>query len=353
MEEGGRTGEGWARRRNGGRNGRSLWRVPPGLVGWKVAVGDEAEQSAGGSSSASSLRGADLRGGRLAGEEGFTADGASTAEPHGAASNGARRLACPPHQEGGRVWNWGVRPGGPEAGSGRRLQGGHPDLTGWRLRRRRGDDRARAGAVRRAACAEPICGGSLPSARRLRRETHAGPSHGGSDDGGAPGGCAGCGSCSGATTKARRRGGVCVSELGGARRPRPGRSLRGWAGGLPSYPRQVRRSVGAFASAGRGEGCRPRRGRSLRERREGRRPSELASVAPASGFSPENWLSASGFWLENWLSGTGFWLKNWLSGAGFPLEKGLPGFHARLDGRVAVPAELARAVVVPHAMGQL
>ena len=75
-------------------------------------------------------------------------------------------------------------------------------------------------------------------------------------------------------------------------------------------------------------------------------------MAPASGFSPENWLSASGFWLENWLSGTGFWLKNWLSGAGFPLEKGLPGFHARLDGRVAVPAELARVVVVPHAMGQ-
>ena len=64
-----------------------------------------------------------------------------------------------------------------------------------------------AGAVRRAACAEPICGGNSPSARRLRREAHAGPSHGGSDDGGAPGGCAGCGSCSGATTKARRRGG--------------------------------------------------------------------------------------------------------------------------------------------------
>jgi hypothetical protein len=92
----------------------------------------------------------------------------------------------------------------------------------------------RAGAVRRAACAEPICGGNSPSARRLRRETHAGPSHGGSDDGGAPGGCAGCGSCSGATTKACRRGGVCVSELGGARRPRLGRSLCGWAGGLPS-----------------------------------------------------------------------------------------------------------------------
>ncbi len=229
----------------------------------------------------------------------------------------------------------------------------HPALWDGRSPSAMRLSKARVGAVRRAACAEPICGGNSPSAPGLRRETHAGPSHGGSDDGGAPGGCAGCGSCSGATTAARRRGGVCVSELGGARRPRPGRSLCGWAGGLPSHPRQVRRSVGAFASAGRGEGCRPRRGRSLRERREGRRPSELASVGSRSGFSPENWLSASGFWLENWLSGTGFWLKNWLSGAGFSLEKGLPGFHARLDGRVAVPAELARVVVVPHTMGQL
>ncbi|MEA2562540.1 MAG: hypothetical protein QOH06_4044, partial [Acidobacteriota bacterium] len=138
MEEGGWRGRwvGATEERRTGRQARpqSPARTPC-LVGWKVAVGDEAEQGAGGSSSASSLRGADLR-------------------------------------------------------------------------------------------------GSLPSARRLKRETHAGPSHGGSDDGGAPGGCAGCGSCSGATTRARRRGGVCVSELGGARRPRLGRSLCGWAGGV-------------------------------------------------------------------------------------------------------------------------
>ena len=91
----------------------------------------------------------------------------------------------------------------------------------------------------------------------------------------------------------------------------------------------------------------------MRERREGRRPSELASVVSRFRFFAGKLALGFRFWLENWLSGTGFWLKNWLSGAGVPLEKGLPGFHARLDGRVAVPAELARVVVVPHAMGQL
>ena len=87
-------------------------------------------------------------------------------------------------------------------------------------------------------------------------------------------------------------------------------------------------------------------------------PSPPRPKLESGGGSPslgarERWLPASGFSPENWLSASGFWLKNWLSGAGFPLEKGLPGFHARLDGRVAVPAELARVVVVPHAMGQL
>src|SRR5215210_6910227 len=42
-------------------------------------------------------------------------------------------------QMGGRVWNWvwaAWRTGGRLFG--RRLQGGHPCLAGWRLRRRRG-----------------------------------------------------------------------------------------------------------------------------------------------------------------------------------------------------------------------
>jgi hypothetical protein len=228
------------------------------------------------------------------------------------------------------VWNWGVRPGGPEAGSGRRLQGGHPDLAGWRLRRRRRDDRARAGAVRRAACAEPICGaeGWLAmmlhrrwseyggAARRLHRAGHGGSQERGAFASASLGGSspsttrpelarAGGRVAVLPTTGTPERGGVCVSRSGGR---------------LPSPPRpKLERAAGGSPSLG------------ARER-----------WLPASGFSPENWLSASGFWLENWLSG-----------AGFPLEKGLPGFHARLDGRVAVPAELARVVVVPHAMGQL
>jgi len=158
----------------------------------EVAVGDEAEQSAGGSSSASSLRGADLRGGKLAGDEAsppMERVRRSRTELHRAGHGGSQERGCLRQRVGGRL----------------------PSTTRPEL--------ARVGAVRRST-AKPICGGSSPSARRLRRGTHAGPSHGGSDDGGAPGGCAGCGSCSGATTRARRRGGVCVSELGGARHPR-------------------------------------------------------------------------------------------------------------------------------------
>ena len=67
--EGGGNGKRAGGRGLGGRDGgtedargRSLRRVPPGLVGWKVAVRDEDGAGEGGSSSASSLRGADLRG---------------------------------------------------------------------------------------------------------------------------------------------------------------------------------------------------------------------------------------------------------------------------------------------------
>lgn len=71
----------------------------------------------------------------------------------------------------------------------------------------------------------------------LRRRRNSGPSHDDCDDGGAPGGCEGCGSCSGATTRARRRGGICVSELGGDCRPAEESISRGWPGGLPSHGR--------------------------------------------------------------------------------------------------------------------
>ena len=47
---GGGVGAGWARRRNGEQHGRSLRRVPPGLVVQDGAVHAEAERSEGGSS---------------------------------------------------------------------------------------------------------------------------------------------------------------------------------------------------------------------------------------------------------------------------------------------------------------
>jgi hypothetical protein len=75
--------------------------------------------------------------------------------------------------------------------------------------------KARVGAVRRAACAEPICGGTLPSTAAAEATEELGAGVAGARAAPArPRGLAG-------------EGGVCVSELGGARRPRPGRSLRG------------------------------------------------------------------------------------------------------------------------------
>ena len=190
--------------------------------------------------------------------------------------------------------------------------------------------KARVGAVRRAACAEPICGGSLPSTPRLRRRRSSGRvrwtrellrrDHEGSQERGA------FASASWGELAVHDQAGACAGGREGCR----------------PYPRPARRSVGVFASAGPG-GRLPSPPRPKLERAAGGSPSLGAR---------ERWLPASGSSPENWLSASGFWLKNWLSGAGFPLERGLPGFHARLDGRVAVPAELARVVVVPHAMGQ-
>ena len=132
MEEGGRRGE-WVgateERRTAARGRPQSPARTPDLVGWKAAIRDEAGACAGGSSSASSLRGADLRG--------------DVAVHHGGSGDGGAR---------GRV-------------------------------------RGRA----RAAPAQP---------RGLAGE-----------------------------------GAFASASLGGSRRPRPGRSLCGWAGGLPSHGR--------------------------------------------------------------------------------------------------------------------
>ena len=92
---------------------------------------------------------------------------------------GARRLADPPHQMGGRVWNWGVRPGGPEAScSWPQAPGRTPRPCRMEAPTAKRLSGERAGAVRRAACAEPICGAesweatmALPPMERVRPRT--------------------------------------------------------------------------------------------------------------------------------------------------------------------------------------
>ena len=126
---------------------------------------------------------------RLAGHGGFTADGASTLA-HGAASAGhGGWQTINIKRVGGCGMGVGV-PGGPEAGFSRPQAPGRPPRPcgSGRCRRRRGDDRARAGAVRRAACAEPICGTggwqatrASPPMERVRRSRteSASAGHGG------------------------------------------------------------------------------------------------------------------------------------------------------------------------------
>jgi hypothetical protein len=195
--------------RDGGREdarGRSLRRVPPGLVGLTMPSARMLSAERVGAVRRSALRGADLRG-----KGDVTTD---AAKPEELAGVGGRRAA-------------------PRATSARRRWGRvHQQLGGGVAVH----DAARACAGRNSSAqhSEADLRGELAIHTAAEVTDELVVIHGGSDDGGAPGGCAWCGSCSGATTKARRRGGACVSELGEARRPRPGRSLCGWAGGLPS-----------------------------------------------------------------------------------------------------------------------
>ena len=78
------------------------------------SVGEEAERREGGSRLRSAPRGVKLRGGKLKGPRWLYRRWSEYA-PARSCIGGAQRLAGPPHQMGGRVWNRGVRPGGPEA----------------------------------------------------------------------------------------------------------------------------------------------------------------------------------------------------------------------------------------------
>ncbi len=78
------------------------------------SVGEEAERREGGSRLRSAPRGVKLRGGKLKGPRWLYRRWGEYA-PARSCIGGARRLAGPLHQMGGRVWNRGGRPGGPEA----------------------------------------------------------------------------------------------------------------------------------------------------------------------------------------------------------------------------------------------
>src|SRR5215204_2418872 len=68
----------------------------------------------------------------------------------------------------------GGRDGGTEDGTTAVSGASHPALWVGRLPSAMKLELARVGAVRRAACAEPICGGNSPSARRPRRRRSSG-----------------------------------------------------------------------------------------------------------------------------------------------------------------------------------
>ena len=90
------------------------------------SVGEEAERREGGSRLRSAPRGVKLRGGKLKGPRWLYRRWSEYA-PARSCIGGARRLAGPLHQMGGRAWNW---VGAPEdrrpAFHGRRLRSGHP-----------------------------------------------------------------------------------------------------------------------------------------------------------------------------------------------------------------------------------
>jgi len=160
--------------------GRRLRRGHPALQDGG-SDGEEAERREGGSSSASSLRGADLRGGKLGGHDGPTADGAST-PPHGAASAGhGGSQALPIKWVGG--CGMGGRAGGPEAGFSRPQASGRPPglisstaaitTTGWTSSGwEQVAERQRSQAARRKAAGTTRALPPMERVRRSRTELH-------------------------------------------------------------------------------------------------------------------------------------------------------------------------------------
>ena len=125
----------------------------------------------------------------------------------------------------------GGRDGGTEDARGRSLRRGHPALWDGRLPSAMKLELARVGAVRRAACAEPICGAESWQAMRLHRRW--------SEYGGAARSCIGRGTAARSPSPSRGRAGV---ELGGAAW-RTGGRLRPQAPGRTPRPYRMEAST--------------------------------------------------------------------------------------------------------------
>ncbi len=208
-------------------------------------------------------------------------------EPSRSFSGGARRLAGPPHQMGGRVWNW---VGAPEdwrpAFHGRRLRRGHPAFSkdGRRPRPRvelarvvgRCRPRPAAGARGGGVCVSELVGARLSREAPRTRVGGGGvalaaagsTSRGWSVGAAVPSRAAGAGDVSGNETgrpslarelsRERREGGVavavalpgargegvCVSALEGRTPSRRDSGDAGWVAGTLPTPRRDRPGAG-------------------------------------------------------------------------------------------------------------
>ena len=115
----GGCGIGWARRRTGGRLFTAAgFGAPTRPCRMEAPTAKRLSGERAGAVRRSAPRGADLRGGKLKGPRWLYRRWSEYA-PARSCIGGARRLAGPLHQMDGRVWNRGVRPGGPEAGCSR------------------------------------------------------------------------------------------------------------------------------------------------------------------------------------------------------------------------------------------
>ena len=250
MEEGGRTGIGWARRRNGGRARPQSPARAPGLVGWKVAVRDEAGACAGGCSSAERTRSRSAGGPcrpprRLRRRRG--SGWVRRARELLRRNHDGSQKTGGGNRRGRAAREMGGRDGGTEDGTAA-VFGAATRPCGLKVAVRDeaepSDGREQFGG----AHAEPICGGSLPSSPRLRWRTSS-PSTAAPTTEELGAGAVGARAAPAQPRGLAGEGGVCVSELGGSS-PSTTRPALARAGGRVAVRRKVRLArVGPLVAA--------------------------------------------------------------------------------------------------------